>query len=150
MFNEKKMAIEIYHPFIPLSNRSEGMILGKYKEARDKYLPLIEERTGIDLGTVGVTSLREGIRESFKTSFREAWNESDMLEKTALITLSSVAYPLMELFRMFHEDFFLASYADHRKCIAVAFGFYAKVDYLHRNLTRGFDQRINEIVIHEL
>ena len=140
----------IYHPFVPLSKKEKERVLGKYREAANRYLPLIEQRTGIDLGEVKVEWIGNSFRCEFKHHLDKALGETkNKVQRGALLILGSGLYPIIELIRMYEEDFSSAHYNERTQTICVPFGLYSKASILEE-VMYGSSQAIDETIIHEL
>jgi hypothetical protein len=141
-----------YNPFVPLSKRDKQGVLERYVEAKDRYLPLIEQRTGICLGDVQIISLREHVRKGVKKVLKKGLKETNKkFEKGVLLFSYIVAFPALELFRAYLDDLGgLASYNSSTQSISVPFGFGTKIGLYHESASGIKSQRIDETVLHEL
>ncbi len=147
---EKTLAVFRYHPGIPLSRRDKEKVLLRYRTSVDRYLPLIQERTGIDMGKVGVDWIGNSFRLSFKHHLNKALGEAkNKVQRGALLALASGFYPIMELSRMYEEEFTAAHYNERTQTIGISFGFTSKL-ILVEEVIYGFSQVIDENTLHEL
>ena len=138
------------YALIPLTKKDKERILETYRRAKDKYLLLIEQRTGIDLGDVKVEWIGNSVRREFKHFLNEALKkEKNKVQRIALRIGAFGFYPIMELLRMYKEDSEEASYNTRTQTIDVLFGFNSKI-HLLRETTYGFSQTIDENTVHEL
>ena len=100
---------------------------------------------------VGVEWIGNSFRHEFKHHLNKAIGEEakNKAQRMALLTLGSGLYLIIELIRMYREDFTTANYNERTQTIGVSFGFGSRVDLLGEILY-GPNQAIDETIIHEL
>jgi len=110
---------------------------------------LIEERTGIDLGEVPVISMREGIRESRRDLLEEFLREGKLDKGFGYHFFNVFSFSLIELQRMWSEEFSFAAYDSGSKKFLTPFGLRTK-SMLRKGSFYEEDQHTDEIILHEL
>ncbi len=140
-----------YHPFIPLSKKDKEKVWGEYRRAVDKYLPLIEQRTGIDMGEVKVNGFGPTIRRKFRELVRVHSGDASLLDKIGINVGYVIAFPILELLRMYMEEKMTASYNQEENEMLVSFGIGTKAHLLNGMLYgHNSNQSIDETILHEL
>ena len=131
--------------YFPLSKKEKKDILSTFEEKVEKYSPLIEKRTGIEMGKVEVKPFNQLTDEIIdKVSSEKDYCTPGWFSKNIIVK------PIFNLVRMTAEEIVMGKYGDYdTPSIYVPLGYSMKME-LFGNYMAKKGQKIDEIVVHEL
>ncbi len=135
---------KILYCYIPLPKKERDAYLGRVRSLVEKYKPMIEEETGINLGDVSIKELRyifKDATEKFKSTGRI--NEDLELTKTNLFLFRLIG----GLFRLYKEDVTQMIYSNSTLYVPSGMPTKANIIFDEEN---GKGMHLDKIVIHEL
>ena len=141
--------------YFPLTRKERERYLGLVRERVSYYSPLIEQKTGADLGDVEVKEYRYVIGDICRENKRKLLTELKELHNGKLGKFDELSIEMMyltirpigELFRMTAEEFI--SMKVYNSSIYVGFGMLSKIEALNC-LQKGESPYLDHVLIHEL
>ena len=125
--------------YFPLPDSEKSRYMAKIKRKVAHYQPLIEVRTGVDLGTITVKEYRFSIDDFFG------------MTKPKTKAARMIIKPLFELYRMFQEESLNLAACSKNGAIYVPFGITTKSHILwQKHAPDKVIDHTDESVVHEL
>jgi len=133
--------------YFPLSKSQKTRHLGRVSSVVREYKQKIQDKTNIDLGAVEVKPYTAFPKDALEEVKRIMLN-SGKVDKSQISLLSKIARPLLEIIRMYREDWLdLATIGSQGK-IYVPFGFTSKAKMYWES--HGKSLHLEQKVVHEL